>query len=298
VPFLFEDCTVDTDRREIRRGTAIVSPGPQVFDLLVYLIRNRDRVVSKDDLLEAVWRGRIVSEQTLTSHINAARKAIGDSGDEQRLIRTVPRKGFRFVGEVREARATTASAVAAPPPATPVATEALALPDRPSIAVLPFANLSGAPQQDYLSDGITEDIITELSRFSELLVIARNSSFQYKGKAVDIRQVGRELGARYVLEGSVRWSGDRIRIAAQLIYAATGAHRWAERYDRELHDQVSGPGAADRHLLHADIEPCRCAARHGIPVQPEPTQRRHIASVPLGPSGRNGRRPMTQSITG
>ena len=108
--------------------------------------------------------------------------------------------------------------------------------DRPSVAVLPFANLSGDPQQDYFSDGITEDIIAELSRLSELLVIARNSAFQYKGKAVDIRQVGRELGARYVLEGSVRRSGDRIRIVAQLIDAVTGAHRWAERYDRQLRD--------------------------------------------------------------
>src|SRR5262249_52805360 len=108
--------------------------------------------------------------------------------------------------------------------------------DRPSVAVLPFANLSDDPQQDYFTDGITEDITTELSRFSELLVIARNSAFQYKGRAIDIRQVGRELGARYVLEGSVRRSGDRIRIVAQLIDAETGAHRWAERYDRELHD--------------------------------------------------------------
>jgi len=108
--------------------------------------------------------------------------------------------------------------------------------DRPSIAVLPFSNLSGDPQQDYLSDGITEDITTELSRFSELMVIGRNSAFQYKGKAVDLRQVGRELDARYLLEGSVRRSGDRIRITAQLVDAMTGAHRWAERYDRELHD--------------------------------------------------------------
>jgi TolB-like protein len=106
--------------------------------------------------------------------------------------------------------------------------------DRPSVAVLPFANLSGDPQQDYFSDGMTEDIITELLRFSELMVIARNSSFQYKGKAVDIRQIGRDLGARYVLEGSVRRSGNRIRIAAQLIDAITGIHRWGERYDREL----------------------------------------------------------------
>src|SRR5262249_4469459 len=121
--------------------------------------------------------------------------------------------------------------------------------DRPSVAVLPFANLSGDPQQDYFSDGITEDITTELSRFSELLVIARNSSFQYKGKAVDIRQVGQELGARYVLEGSVRRSGDRVRIVAQLIDAVTGAHRWAERYDRELHDTFAVQDEAARRIV-------------------------------------------------
>src|SRR5262245_30386941 len=110
------------------------------------------------------------------------------------------------------------------------------LPDKPSIAVLPFTNLSSNPGEEYLADGIVEDMITELSRFSELFVIARNSSFQYKGKAVDVRQVGRELGLHYVLEGSIRRGGNRIRIAAQLIDAATGAHRWAERYDRKLQD--------------------------------------------------------------
>ena len=120
--------------------------------------------------------------------------------------------------------ATTAKPKQAPTPAP-------ALPDKPSIAVLPFDNLSSDPEQEYLVDGIVEDIITELSRFSELFVIARNSSFQYKGKAIDVRQVGRELGVRYVLEGSVRRVGDRIRISAQLIEAATGAHRWAEHYD-------------------------------------------------------------------
>jgi TolB-like protein len=113
---------------------------------------------------------------------------------------------------------------------------ALTLPDKPSIAVLPFTNLSGDPKEDYFSDGITEDIITELSRFSELFVIARNSSFTYKGRAVDVRQVGRELGVRYVLKGSIRRAGDRVRITGQLIDAATGAHRWAERYDRKLED--------------------------------------------------------------
>ena len=199
---------------------------PQVFDVLAYLIQNRERVVSKDDLLASIWEGRSVSKSALTTRINAARSAIGDSGDQQRLIKTLQRKGIRFIGAVREEDRQTAAG-------EPIL---VALPDRPSIAVLAFTNMSGSPDQDYFSDGITEDIITELSRFSELLVIARNSSFQYKGKSVDIRQVGRELGVRYALEGSIRRAGDRIRISAQLIDATTGAHLWADRYDRKLDD--------------------------------------------------------------
>jgi adenylate cyclase len=231
--YFFGNCILDTDRLELRRETDTVSVAPQVFDLLAYLIRNRERVVTKDDLIAAVWGGRIVSDGALTTRINVARSAIGDSGEEQHLIKTLPRKGFRFVGSVREEDGTGREApeASAEPPRP-----ALALPDKPSIAVLPFPNLSSDREQDYFADGIVEDIITELSRFGELFVIARNSSFQYKGKAADVRQVGRELGVRYVLEGSVRRSGDRLRISAQLIDTATGAHRWAERYDRKLED--------------------------------------------------------------
>src|SRR5262249_43421873 len=156
------------------------------------------------------------------------RQAIGDEA----IIKTMPRRGYRFAAPVLRLAANLAAApqptlrTAELPPAAPGFSAQSPQLDRPSIAVLPFANLTGDSQQDYFSDGVTEDITTELSRFSELMVIARNSSFQYKGKAVDIRQVGRELGARYVLEGSVRRSGDRLRITAQLIEAATGAHRW------------------------------------------------------------------------
>ena len=139
---------------------------------------------------------------------------------------------MRFVGVVREEPSEVAEA--GTKPEKPAAT--LPLPDRPSIAVLPLDNLSGDQDQDYFCDGITDDIITELSRFSELFVIARNSSFQYKGKAADVRQVGRDLGVRYVLEGSIRRAGDRVRISGQLTDAVTGAHRWAERYDRQLED--------------------------------------------------------------
>ena len=163
---------------------------PQVFDLLEYLILNRERVVSKDDLIDAIWKGRIVSDAVVTTRLNAARTAIGDKGEEQRLIKTFPRKGFRFVGEVREALAPKgrAEAETSVEPSRPAPT----LPDKPSIAVLPFANLNADPEQEYLADGIVEDIITELSRFSELFVIARNSSLQYKDKApADRRRDGR-----------------------------------------------------------------------------------------------------------
>ena len=257
--FLFENYALDTDRRELRHGAVVVPVEPQVFDLLAYLIKNRERVASKDDLVAAIWGGRIVSESTLTTRINAARCAIGDSGAEQRLIKTLARKGLRFVGAVREEAK--GEAVGAGDAARQAKPE-LSFPDKPSVAALPFANLSGDPQQEYFSDGITEDIITELSRFSELVVIARNSSFQHKGNAVDIRQVGRELGARYVLEGSVRRSGDRIRITAQLVDAVTGAHRWAERYDRELYDVFAVQDEVARaivailaaHVNRAEIE--------------------------------------------
>jgi adenylate cyclase len=232
--FHFGDMVLSTERRELRSGSTLLAIEPLVFDLLQFLIRNRDHVVSRDELLTGVWGGRIVSDSAIGARINAARRAICDDGDQQRWIRTIARKGFRFVGAVREEQGPAGVAVTdAPVEAT---RPTLTLPDKPSIAVLPFTNLSGDPKQDYFADGIVEDIITELSRFSELFVIARNSSFQYKGRATDVRQVGRELGVRYVLEGSVRRGGDRLRISAQLIDAATGAHRWAEHYDRMPED--------------------------------------------------------------
>ena len=256
--FLFGDYGLDTDRRELKRGSELVSLGPQVFDLLVYLIQNRERVVSKDDLIEGVWGGRVVSESTLTSHINFVRKAVGDSGDEQRLIRTVTRKGFRFVGEVKEQDLAFEDANEQ----ATKATTALALPNRPSIAVLPFQNLSGDAEQEYFADGIVEDIIMALSRLRWLFVIARNSSFTYKGRAVDVKEVGRDLGVRYVLEGSVRKSANRVRIAGQLIDASSGAHLWADRFDGsledifDLQDQVAASvvGAIARRLEQAEIE--------------------------------------------
>jgi adenylate cyclase len=229
--YLFEDYALDTDRRELHRVADLIALTPQVFDLLDYLLRHRERVVSKDDLIAAVWGGRAVSDSALTTRINAVRTALSDDGRAQRLVKTLPRRGFRFVGPVREAQG--------PNIAADVPRSTLALPGKPSIAVLPFANLGDDRSEDHFSDGMTEDIITELSRFSELFVIARNSSFQYRGEAVDVRQVGRELGVHYILEGSVRRQGDRVRIVGQLIDAVTGAHHWAERYDRDLKDVLT-----------------------------------------------------------
>jgi len=262
MPFLFDDCVLDLDRRQLVRASQVVATAPQVFDLLVYLVQRRERVVSRDELVDAIWAGRVVSESTLASHINAVRKAIGDSGQQQRLIQTVARKGFRFIGEVKSPDDAGTSGIDS---AQAVQVPAPALPAKPSIAVLPFVNLSGDPAQDYLADGVVEDIIAALSQNRWLFVVARNSSFTYKGRTVDVKQVGRELGVRYVLEGSWRTAQNRVRITGQLIDAATGAHHWASRFEGvlddifELQDQIteSVAGAIAPQLERAEIERAR-----------------------------------------
>ncbi len=236
----FEGYSLDIDRRELRSGKNLVAVEPQIFDLLTFLIRNCDRVVSKDDLISEVWKGRIVSDSTLNSSINAVRQAIGDSGETQRFIRTIPRKGFRFVGTVRQ-EAKSQKLKPAPPATEEAASSktdgALSLPDKPSIAVLPFQNLSGDIAQEYFVDGIVEDITTALSQFGQLFVVARSSSFTYKGRSVDVKQIGRELGVRYVLEGSIRKVAGQVRITGRLINSPTGVQLWTARFDGAL-DQV------------------------------------------------------------
>jgi TolB-like protein/cytochrome c-type biogenesis protein CcmH/NrfG len=259
----FSDYEIDVERRELRRAKAPVHIEPQVFDLLVYLVQNCDRVVSKDDLIASVWGGRIVSDSTLTSRINAARKALGDSGKDQKLIRTIARKGFRFVGAVgaqsdAEPAHTSGSL---PDEIDEHSRPALPLPDRPAIAVLPFVNMSGEPEQEYFSDGISEDIITALSKLRWFFVIARNSSFIYKGKAVHLKEIAEELGVGYVVEGSVRKGGDRVRITVQLNDVATGSHIWAERYDRDLTDVFALQDEITEAIVAA-IEPQLYAAEN------------------------------------
>jgi TolB-like protein/Tfp pilus assembly protein PilF len=236
VAFAFGDHRLDLERRELRCGTELVDVQPQVFDLIAYLVQNRDRVVSRSDLLQAVWGGRSVSDSALTTRINAARRAVSDSGAAQQVIRTISRKGVRFVAAVREedqwaveptagasVSSTTSPAV---PPTAP----------RLSIVVLPFTNLSDDPEQQYFADGITEDLTTNLSRLADMLVISCNTAFTYTKKQIDTRQIGRELRVRYVLEGSVRRSGDRVRVTAQLIDAEADVHLWAERFERATAD--------------------------------------------------------------
>lgn len=223
--YFFDNCSFDIDRRELRRGTDVIAIAPQVFDLLGYLIGNRERVVSKNDLISAIWQGRAVSDVALTTRLNAVRKAIGDSGDEQRLIKTFPRKGVRFVAAVREAH-TTATVTSSPNPAA----------GKPSIVVLPFAKLIPDPEQDYFVDGVTESLTTDLSRKAGIFVIGRNTAFTYKGKHADLKQVGRELGVRYVVEGAVQRAGSRMRINVQLIDAETGNNLWGERFDKRVAD--------------------------------------------------------------
>ena len=253
--FCFENNVLDGDLRELTCAGVTVPLQPQVFDLLLYLVAQRARVVSKDDLISQIWSDRIVSDSALNSRINAARKALGDDGAAQRLIKTIPRKGFRFIGEVREELA------AAPAPAEPVPARPRTAADRPAIAVLAFENMSGDPAQDYFGDGISEDILTALSKQRWFMVIARNSSFTYKGRAVHIRQIAEELGVRYIVEGSVRKANNRVRITAQLNDATSGSHLWAERYDRELvdvfavQDEIASAIAGRLQLTFAKSKP-------------------------------------------
>lgn len=225
VHYRFEHFELLPAHRQLRVGGQVVPLGGRAYDLLLVLIEHRDRVVSKDELLSRVWPGQSVEENNLTVQMAALRKAIGAQS-----IVTVSGRGYRF---------TAAENTSAPSPAplpqqtsgSPAEPTQLVLPHIPSVAVLPFDNLSGDPAQDYFVDGMVEDIVTALARMKVFFVIARNSTFVYKGRPVDIKAIGRELGVRYVLEGSVRQAGGRVRVTGQLIDAGDGHHVWADRFE-------------------------------------------------------------------
>jgi len=244
----FHDYELDDDLYQLRRANEVVKVTPKVFDVLTYLLRHHDRVVSKEELKEKLWPGQVISEAALVYCIVEARKAVGDDGGKQQLIKTQQGRGYRFIASVTtvvqlvaSSQSSTVSKHKAEAERSQPITEnwqltTPALPDKPSVAVLPFTNLNADPTQDYFSDGLTEDLITDLAKLSGLFVIARHSVFLYKGKTVRVEEVGRELGVQYVLEGSVRKADDQVRVTAQLVDAATGYHLWAERYDRPWQD--------------------------------------------------------------
>ena len=244
----FGDFRLDLGRRQLTRNGAPVRLKGRALDVLCVLAAAGGDIVSKDALMARVWPNVVVGENNLQVHISALRRALDEGNNGESFLVTVPGRGYRLIG--------------IGPPANRPAHAGPAIPDKPSIAVLPFANLSGDPQQDYFADGIVEDIITALSRMRWLFVIARNSSFTYKDRGVDIKRVGAELGVRYVLEGSVRKAANRVRITGQLIDVSNGAHLWAERFDGalddifDLQDQVTSSvvGAIAPKLEQAEIE--------------------------------------------
>lgn len=234
--FKFEAFTIDTDQLELMNGDDVIPLQPQAFSLLVFLIENRDRVVSKDEIFENVWQGRTVGDGTLNARVNALRRALEDDGVKQSMIKTYPRQGFRFVGKMTHSQ--TPSNTNTPPiqQSEPERVNISSPAEKASLAVLPFVNISGDQEQVYFADGLTEDLITDLSKIRELFVIARNSSFSYRNSPKMVTEIGTELGVAHVLEGSIRKAGNRVRINAQLVDADSGGHVWADRYDGDVQE--------------------------------------------------------------
>ncbi len=231
--YQFNQFTLDSERYQLKLIGESVAIKPLVFNLLGYLIENRDRVVTRIELLDNLWQGKVVSDSALAARLRDARKVVQDSGTRQEVIKTYHGRGYQFIAEVTE---TTVNKSRAANTESKTVDSALPLPDQPSIAVLPFTNMSGDAEQEPFVDGMTDEIITGLSRVPGLLVIANNSTMVYKGRAVDIREVGRDQGVRYVLEGGFRKAGNHIRVTVQLIDANSGLHVWAGKYQSELND--------------------------------------------------------------
>jgi TolB-like protein len=242
--FKFGPFRLDADAGILFHETEPTALGQRAVALLRLLLEQAGAPVSKDALIEAAWPGIAVDDSNLAVQIAALRRVVAQEAGGAGWIETLPRRGYRFVG---------------PPvavPNLPIATiqpsvPGSAAPDVPSVAILPFSNVQADPEHEYFSDGMVEDIITALSRFKSLFVIARNSSFVYKGKAVDVKRVGRELGVRYIVEGSVRRTDSRLRVTTQLVDAATGYQLWTERYDRELEDIFAVQDEIARAIISA-----------------------------------------------
>lgn len=240
--YRFLDCELDLSTRELRRGGRPETLQPKVFDLIAYLVAHRDRALGKDELQQALWPGVIVTEASLTQAIRKARRALGDDANAPHIIRTVHGRGYRFVATMREATAPgpgpgiAEDAGATTPTAMSERAATTDTSRRPRVAVLPFVNLSSDAEQEYFSDAITQDIIDNLSKHRWLDVLTRNATFGYKGGDINTALLGQILGADYLVSGSVRRVGSRIRVTAELAAGASSRQLWADRYDRELED--------------------------------------------------------------
>jgi TolB-like protein/DNA-binding winged helix-turn-helix (wHTH) protein len=269
--YRFSDFEIDLALHELRRKGASVHIEPQVFDLIVHLVRNHDRVVSKDELIDTIWNGRAISEAAFSSRINGARRVLGDNGTDQLYIRTLQRRGFRFVGDVQAVGALEGdpigrAAASDVPARVSISTDVAHLDDvvsdaikaeavtRASIAVLPFANVSNDQDNDYFSYGLTEDIIRLLARNRWLSVISRHSTIGFQNRVVDAREVGAQLGVSYVMSGSVRKTRNVVRITAELARAADGKQLWSDNYDLQLENIFDIQEEMARQIA-ATIEP-------------------------------------------
>ncbi|HXS81016.1 MAG TPA: tetratricopeptide repeat protein [Gammaproteobacteria bacterium] len=227
--YRFADCEVDAALRQVRCAGTVAEPQPKALDLLLYLIAHRNRVVDKDELLGTIWPGVVVSESALTQALRKARAMVGDDGERQAVIRTIQRRGFRFVAELDESPRPVQETRSAPT-ASHTTTA--------SVAVLPFVDMSPAADQEYFCDGMAEEVINALARAGQR-VVARTSAFAFKNRPDDVREIARKLGVTLVLEGSVRKAGERLRVTAQLIDAGSGFHAWSRTWDRRVEDMFA-----------------------------------------------------------
>jgi adenylate cyclase len=263
----FQAFTLDLQRLALRGPHGEVDLRPKSFEVLRYLAEHAGRVVTKEEMLKAVWPDVRVTDESLTRCISEVRRAISD--DAQQIIKTVSKRGYLFDLVCEDAEEQDAGAAS---PSRQVGIRVATQPsatDRPSIAVLPFSNISGDPEQEYFSDGITEDLITDLSKISGLFVVARNTMFTHKGKAVNVQQLSADLNVKFILEGSVRKAGTRVRVTAQLIAGSDGGHIWADRYDRDLNDIFE----IQDEITHAIVEQLK------VKLLPEEKQAIEVSST-------------------
>jgi TolB-like protein len=257
VIYQFGGFEIDTQNYRLSQNGKPIELEPKVFDLLGYLVINRDRLITRDELFDKIWPGQVVSDTSLSNQIKAARKAIGDNGKTQSSIKTVHGRGYQFIVPTDEI----ASHDSITDGLASEIVSAKLTSNGPSIAVLPFANLCSDTDKEYFCDGVTEDIRIGLSRFRELLVIARGSSYLLWEKSQDTTDVAEKLGVGYVLQGSVRTAENRVRITAQLIDGQTGTQIWGDTYDRVLDDLFEAQDEITQTIVAALVRRLEQAGR-------------------------------------